>query len=121
MMLSTPGVGKEHSLTTWVFFLQSMFCGRRETSEEQNKGKALFLWKVSPGQTGWLWSYLLQGCRSPCTLCLCASRAHSVWRCRSQPVSRNTFLGPAPREWATDPGRPLQGTTIAKTLTAFMV
>lgn len=42
MMLSTPGVGKEHSLTTWVFFLQSMFCGRRETSEEQNKGKALF-------------------------------------------------------------------------------
>lgn len=120
-MLSAPGVGKEHSLTTWFFPPLSLFSGRREPSEEQGRGKALFLWEVSPGQAGWLWSYLLQGCRSRCTLCACERAAHSVWRCGSQPVSGNTFLGPAPKEWATDPGHPLPGNTIAKTLTAFVV
>lgn len=72
-----------------------------------------------PGQTGWLWSYLLQGCRSPCTQPVCEQ--HSVEVQVSACVSGKWFLGPLPRGWATDPRCPLPGNTIAKTLTAFMV
>lgn len=80
----------------------------------------LFLWEVfRAGLDG----FGAICCKDAALRALCLYASSTVWRYLPVPacVSGKSFPGPSPREWATDPGCPLPGNKIAKTLTAFMV